>query len=140
VFRTSSVLISAEGAERVFRSVEEVPPRLRTRLLQSTNSPDAATILIADRRGRREIARALRSLPASAQRRLVRSVLGNAKPAAAPRRAVLPRKPILAAILLVVALLLAMAFLFASRRAGLSPRRALAPPDAPVQQASVRTP
>lgn len=76
-FQVSTVLISAAGAKGVYRSVDEVPARLRTRLLKSTNSPNSATILIADRRGRKEIARAMRKLPGPAQRRLMRSVLGT---------------------------------------------------------------
>jgi hypothetical protein len=76
-FQASTVLISAAGAERVYRSVDEVPPRLRTQLLKSTNGSNSATILIADRRGRKEIARAMRKLPASRQRRLAKPVLGQ---------------------------------------------------------------
>ncbi len=87
----STVLISAAGGEGVYRSVDEVPASLRTRLLKSTNSSNSATILIADRRGRKEIARAMRKLPGPAQRRLMRSVLASrpAGPAIAwftPRR------------------------------------------------------
>ena len=76
-YQTSTVLISIAGSERVFRSVDEVPARLRTRLLKSTNGANSATILIADRRGRREIARAMRNLPGSAQRSLLRAIAGG---------------------------------------------------------------
>jgi hypothetical protein len=71
-------MISAEGADRVYRSVDEVPQALRTRLLQSTNGANSATILIADRRGRKEIARAMKNLPANARRRLMQSILASA--------------------------------------------------------------
>ncbi len=74
-FQVSSVLISAGGSDRVYRSVEEVPAGLRTRLLKSTNSPNSATILIADRRGRKELDRAVRKLPGPGRRRLARAVL-----------------------------------------------------------------
>jgi hypothetical protein len=57
--------------------VEEVPTRLRTKLLKSTNGANSATILIADRRGRREIAKAMRSLPGPAPRRLIHSILNS---------------------------------------------------------------
>jgi hypothetical protein len=77
MFQTSTVMISAEGADRVYRSVDEVPQALRTRLLKSTNGANSATILIADRRGRKEIAKTMRSLPAKAQRRLMRSILAD---------------------------------------------------------------
>jgi hypothetical protein len=76
-FQTSTVLISAAGADRVYRSVDDVPKRLRTRLLKSTNGANSATILIADRRGRKEISRAMRKLPGPAQRRLMHSILGG---------------------------------------------------------------
>ncbi len=46
----------------VYRSVDEIPPPLRNKLLQSTSNPNSRTILIADRRGRREIAHAMRHL------------------------------------------------------------------------------
>jgi hypothetical protein len=62
VFQTSTVLISAQGADMVYRSVEEIPAPLRDKLLQSTNNPNSRTILIADRRGRKEIAHAMRNL------------------------------------------------------------------------------
>jgi hypothetical protein len=77
VFQTSTVLIHSGGTEGVYRSVEEVPPLLRTRLLKSTNGLNSATLLIADRRGRREIARAMRSMPVPLQRRLVQALLGQ---------------------------------------------------------------
>jgi hypothetical protein len=73
-FHTSTVLISCGRDEGVYRTVEDVPPRLRTQLLKSTSGGNSATILIADRGGRREIARTLRRLPAQAQRRLRRSL------------------------------------------------------------------
>ncbi len=62
VFQTSAVLIATQGAEMVYRSMEEIPRPLRSKLLKSTNSANSATILIADRRGREEIARVMRSL------------------------------------------------------------------------------
>jgi len=76
-YQTSTVLISAGGSERVYRSVEEVPAPLRTLLMKSTNSANSATILIADRRGRREIARAMKNLPGGAQRKLLRAITGE---------------------------------------------------------------
>lgn len=77
LFQTSTVLISAGGADLVYRSVEEVPARLRTQLLKSTNGANSATILIADQRGRKEIAKAMHKLPGPAQRRLIHSILGS---------------------------------------------------------------
>jgi hypothetical protein len=45
------------------RSLEDVPAALRTKLLESTNGLNSATILIADRKGKEELARAVRRLP-----------------------------------------------------------------------------
>jgi len=50
----------------VYRSVDEVPEALKRQLLRSTNGLNSATIVIADRQGRKEIAKAIRSLPAPA--------------------------------------------------------------------------
>jgi hypothetical protein len=83
LFQTSTVLISADGADLIYRSVDEVPAGLRTRLLKCTNGNNSATILIADRRGRKEIARAMRKLPGPAQRRLVHTAL-SAVPRSGP--------------------------------------------------------
>jgi len=77
LYQTSSVLIASGSTRTIYRSVEEVPQGLRSRLLKSTNSSNSATILIADRRGRQEIARAMRNLPAPSQRRLMRSILSG---------------------------------------------------------------
>jgi len=80
VFQTSTVMISAGGADVVYRSVDEVPARLRRKLLKSTNSVNSATILIADRQGRKQIARAMRALPSPIQRRLKKSLIGSETP------------------------------------------------------------
>jgi len=65
MFQTSTVLISTGDTEGVYRSVDEVPAPLRSRLLKSTAGANSATILIADRKGREEIARAMREAPAT---------------------------------------------------------------------------
>jgi hypothetical protein len=59
VMKTSAVLIAAGGEQQVYRSVAEVPPGLRKTLEDSTTGAYSATILIADRRGKEEIAKAL---------------------------------------------------------------------------------
>jgi hypothetical protein len=63
LFQTSTVLISSGGADMVYRTVEEVPSGLRTRLLKSTSGGNSGIILIADRRGRKEIAKVVGKLP-----------------------------------------------------------------------------
>src|SRR5215510_5305258 len=64
VIKTSTILIAHGDARKVYRSVDEVPDRLRRQLLRSTNGLNSATIVIADREGGKEIAKALRNLPA----------------------------------------------------------------------------
>ena len=106
VFQTSAVLIASEGTETVYRSMDEVPPPLRSKLLQSTNSANSATILIADRRGRKEIAKIMRSLPASALRGRLRSVRGGEVEAAPPNWLTPNRKKLVLALILLLALAL----------------------------------
>jgi len=68
LFQTSTVLISSGGADMVYRTVEEVPRGLRTRLLKSTSGGNSGIILIADRRGRDEIAKVVGKLPGGRKR------------------------------------------------------------------------
>ena len=77
VYQTSTVLISSGSSDLVYRSVEEVPGPLRSRLEKSTSGANSATLLIADRRGRAEIARAMRALPGPVQRKLLQAVVGD---------------------------------------------------------------
>jgi len=58
----------------VYRSVEEIPPALRRKLLQSTRGMHSATILIADKRGREELVRALQGQPSEVQCRLAETI------------------------------------------------------------------
>jgi hypothetical protein len=62
IMKCSMILISSGETEAVYRSVQDVPLPLRRKLLKSTSGLNSATILIADRRGREEIARAMRNL------------------------------------------------------------------------------
>jgi len=112
LFQTSTVLISTGGADLVYRSVDEVPARLRTRLLKSTNGANSATILIADRRGRKEIAKTMRNLPGSSQHRLVHSILG-AGPAAQALSWLTPvrKNAILAVVTLLTLAAIALVFI-----------------------------
>jgi len=75
--KTSTIFISADNVRGVYHSVQEVPEILRKKLLRSTNSMNSRTILIADRRGRQEIERALRKLNGASKRRLSGSLLSG---------------------------------------------------------------
>jgi len=57
--KTSTIFIGAGDKMRVYRSPREIPPSLRKQLEKSTSGTNTATILIADKRGREEILRAL---------------------------------------------------------------------------------
>jgi len=86
--KSSTIFISVGNKTEVFRSVEDVPLPLRKKLEQSTNSINSATILIADRKGKEEIVRAIRGLPSSLRSRLSTSLRQEARreSAAAPNR------------------------------------------------------
>jgi hypothetical protein len=77
--KTSTIFIAKSGRTRVFHSVGEIPQDLRRELEDSTNGFNSATILIADRRGREEIRRALNGLPSSLRTRLAPSLEGKSK-------------------------------------------------------------
>ena len=72
--KSSTIFISVGNKTEVYRNVEDVPPQLRKKLEQSTNSINSATILIADRKGKEEIVRAIRGLPSSLRSRLTTSL------------------------------------------------------------------
>jgi hypothetical protein len=78
--KSSTIFISVGNKTEVYRSVAEVPPSLRKKLEQSTNGINSATILIADRKGKEEIVRAIRGLPSN-----LRSKLGTTLREEAPR-------------------------------------------------------
>ena len=85
VIKTSTILISVGRTDAVYRSVAEVPQPLRKRLLRSTSGMNAATILIADRQGKEELAKAIRRLPGNAQQKLLDAVFGEKAEAALDR-------------------------------------------------------
>lgn len=82
--KTSTIFIAKSGKTQVYHSVNDVPLRLRKELEDSTNSFNSATILIADRRGREEILRALNGLPSGLRSRLASSLAPSAAPQPEP--------------------------------------------------------
>jgi hypothetical protein len=72
--KTSTIFIAKGKRTRVYHSVQEVPQELRKELEESTNGFNSATILIADRRGRQELVRALKGMPSGLRTRLVSSM------------------------------------------------------------------
>ncbi len=77
--KSSTIFISVGNKTEVYRSVDDVPPPLRKKLEQSTNGINSATILIADRKGKEEIVRAIRGLPSSLRSRLTSSLRNEAR-------------------------------------------------------------
>jgi len=78
--KSSTIFISVGERTEVYRSVDEVPPTLRKKLEESTNGIHSATILIADRRGREEIMRAIRGSARSNLKTRITASLGNDTP------------------------------------------------------------
>jgi len=72
--KTSTIFIAKRGQTQVYRSVGEIPAKLRKELEESTNSFNSATILIAYRRGREEIVKALNGMPSTLRSRLASSL------------------------------------------------------------------
>jgi hypothetical protein len=89
--KTSTIFIAKGGRTRVDRSVSEIPQRLRKELEESTNGFNSATILIADRRGRKEILRALQGLPSALRTRLAASFAPTQEESPAPQARPLAR-------------------------------------------------
>lgn len=87
--RSSTIFIATGEQTRVYRTIEEVPPVLRRRLQELTRSMNSATILIADKRGREELVRALQGQPSQVHCRLadtIRSRQTEERPKPARRR------------------------------------------------------
>lgn len=91
--KTSTIFIGKGDRTHVFHSVNEVPLGLRKELDASTNGFNSATILIADRRGREEIRRALNGLPTALRTRLAPSLSAVASPDAPEPPSVEPLSP-----------------------------------------------
>ncbi len=77
ILKTSTILISSDDTDGSYRSMRDVPPKLRKKLIECTSSSNAATILIADRAGREQISSAIRNLPGPERRKLENTALGS---------------------------------------------------------------
>ena len=78
--KSSTIFISVGNKTEVYRTVNDVPPSLRKKLEQSTNGINSATILIADRKGKEEIVRAIRGLPSNLRSKLSTTLREEAPP------------------------------------------------------------
>lgn len=72
--KTSTIFISNGEKTNVYRSLNEIPPGLRRKLQESTQGINSATILIADKRGREELVRALQGRSSDVQCRLAENM------------------------------------------------------------------
>ncbi len=59
VMKTSAVMIATRGERGFYSSVKDVPEPLRTRLLETTASPNSGTIIIADKAGKEQLTQAM---------------------------------------------------------------------------------
>ncbi|MGA8026123.1 MAG: hypothetical protein WB992_03195 [Bryobacteraceae bacterium] len=84
--KTSTIFIATREETHVYRSVEEIPPALRRKLQESTRGMNSATILIADKRGRTELVRALQGQPSDVQCRLADSIRSSRQTQEQPKR------------------------------------------------------
>jgi hypothetical protein len=78
--RSSTIFIATSEGMQVYRSLDEIPQPLRRKLLQTTRSMNSATILIADRRGRKELVRALQGEPSELRCRLIEALRARQTP------------------------------------------------------------
>ncbi len=72
--KSSTIFICTGGDTKIYHSVCDIPVPLRHRLEKTTQSQNSATILIADRRGREELVRALQGEPSSVRCRLADAI------------------------------------------------------------------
>jgi hypothetical protein len=85
--RSSTIFIAKGEKTQVYRSFDEVPAPLKRKLQESTRGMNSATILIADKRGREELVRALQGQPSQVQCRLAETLRSRqAHEGVTPRR------------------------------------------------------
>ena len=72
--RSATIFIASGDKTSVYRSVDDVPPELRRKLVETTSGMNSATILIADKRGREELVRALQGGRTEIKCRLVETM------------------------------------------------------------------
>jgi len=58
-YKTSTIFVSTGERLRIYRSIEDVPVRLRKKLNANISGPNSRTLIVADRRGREYLSRAL---------------------------------------------------------------------------------
>ena len=89
--KSSTIFIGTSDSTQVYHSLNEIPAPLRRRLRETTQSPTSATILIADKRGREELIRALQGEPSHVQCRLADTIRSKQAEKTALQRGLLSR-------------------------------------------------
>jgi hypothetical protein len=74
VVKTSQVRVAAGDEDRIYHSMDELPPDLRRQLRQVLNGPLSDTIVIADEAGRKRIFEAIRGLPPHLQKKVLAAI------------------------------------------------------------------
>jgi hypothetical protein len=72
VLKTTVVHVCFKGATGVFRSADAIPAGVKRQIAATAKQGKSATILIADRNGKRELARAVRGRASRVALRLTR--------------------------------------------------------------------
>jgi hypothetical protein len=83
--KSSTIFITDREKTNVYRSLGDVPPALRRKLRESTQGINSATILIADKRGKEELVRALQGRPSEVQCRVADSIRAKERSSKSPR-------------------------------------------------------
>ena len=84
VVKTSQVRVAAGEEDRVFRSLDDLPPELRRQLRRALNGPLMDTIVIADPAGRQRIFEEIRGLPPHLQKKVMSAIQVTEKPSRPP--------------------------------------------------------
>jgi hypothetical protein len=58
-FKTSTIFVATGKRTRVFQSMDDVPRSLRKRMTDNLSGPNTRTLIVADRRGREYLLKAL---------------------------------------------------------------------------------
>jgi hypothetical protein len=77
VMKTSSVMISTGDEPTFYRSVQEVPEPLRSRLIESTHGSNSGTIVIADRAGKDQITQVIARRENARERKAMNKAMGK---------------------------------------------------------------
>ncbi len=77
VMKTSSVMISTGDEPTFYRSVQEVPEPLRSRLIESTHGSNSGTIVIADRAGKDQITQVIARRENARERKAMNKATGK---------------------------------------------------------------